>query len=72
MNRNKPPALLSCHVWPARWQVNAERYDGKFMRRRREWKRGSNCQVALKLLMAWFSSAYTSKTDKRRCTARTL
>ena len=23
MNRNNPPALLSCHVWPTRRQVHA-------------------------------------------------
>lgn len=24
MNRNNPPALLSCHVWPTRMQANAK------------------------------------------------
>ena len=33
---------------PTRRQVNAEDYSGKFMRRRREWRRGGNGPLAPK------------------------
>ncbi len=35
------PSSLPAILRPARRQVNAKGYSGKFMRRRRDWKRGS-------------------------------